>query len=419
MPPFKVSSRQLKNGITEEQQREEWLEDLDESLADRRPDITAIGAEVPTALVELMQHCWAEDPKARPDAVGVEQALSLIKIPSAVGDAAVDTSNPFAVGGAGEVDPATNPFFSASAAAADRLAAQLAEALAATKALEAKMQAEMEEAARIAGHEHVEKERLEAVLRQKDEAAAAERASIAQREAALAQEQAELAKEKRKLQEQARAAEERIQAQAAAVEAAAAETKALRDAPVPPPGWTVVYHAGFEPEISYNRASTNTKLWAYGEVVALEAKEDAARKAEARRAAEEASAKRAREEQVRAQEAEVLEAQEAAVRTQTAQAEAKQAAEEEAAAQRAREEQVRAKGRCAALPPIVHSTYCTPSHFTMGGGQGERALLCVEVSSMRAMITAIPNLATTLTKCPDPHAPHPCPPSPAIVCCSR
>jgi hypothetical protein len=81
---FKVSKSRLeKKGISEEDQREEWLED--NPLDARRPDMTALRSDTPAPLGELMQQCWQDAPGARPAFVAIKQSLALIMLQAAGG----------------------------------------------------------------------------------------------------------------------------------------------------------------------------------------------------------------------------------------------------------------------------------------------------------------------------------------------
>eukprot|EP00912_Choanoflagellata_sp_UC4_P001970 UC4_evm1s1264 len=61
---FKVNKRLLKKGISEEEQREDWIEE--EPLGKRRPDVSQISEEAPKELVDIMTDCWLDDPAQRP-----------------------------------------------------------------------------------------------------------------------------------------------------------------------------------------------------------------------------------------------------------------------------------------------------------------------------------------------------------------
>ena len=63
---FEVNSRLLRLGISEEEQRLDWDEEY--PLEERRSDISAVEAECPEGVVELMQRCWADQIAARPTA---------------------------------------------------------------------------------------------------------------------------------------------------------------------------------------------------------------------------------------------------------------------------------------------------------------------------------------------------------------
>jgi serine/threonine protein kinase len=73
---FKENMRLLQNyGVTVEQQKEDWLEDLQESLQDRRPDLEHVDPGCPERLIDLMQDCWADDAAVRPSIHAAVDAL--------------------------------------------------------------------------------------------------------------------------------------------------------------------------------------------------------------------------------------------------------------------------------------------------------------------------------------------------------
>jgi DNA-binding helix-hairpin-helix protein with protein kinase domain len=61
---FKVQAAVLRFGISEERQREGWMED--NPLSARRPDLAAVEPGCPGELVALMQRCWADEVGERP-----------------------------------------------------------------------------------------------------------------------------------------------------------------------------------------------------------------------------------------------------------------------------------------------------------------------------------------------------------------
>ena len=64
-PAAKAVLRQVKRGVSIEEQQEEWAED--NPLQERRPDLTTVEAGCPQELLVLLQRCWADDPAERPN----------------------------------------------------------------------------------------------------------------------------------------------------------------------------------------------------------------------------------------------------------------------------------------------------------------------------------------------------------------
>lgn len=85
---FKVNKRLLKKGETAEEQKADWLDDLQESLEERRPDLEHVEIDCPEELRDLMRHCWADDADARPTIQAAADILQKLGIELGVPDPA-------------------------------------------------------------------------------------------------------------------------------------------------------------------------------------------------------------------------------------------------------------------------------------------------------------------------------------------
>ena len=75
---FEVNSRFVRRGISEEEQRLDWDEEY--PLEERRSDISAVEAECPEGVVELMQRCWSHRAELRPDFNEILHELTVLPV---------------------------------------------------------------------------------------------------------------------------------------------------------------------------------------------------------------------------------------------------------------------------------------------------------------------------------------------------
>ena len=65
------------DGVSEEKQRRRWLNKR--PITSRRPALSQIRPDAPAALVELMQKCWADDPRDRPTFPDICERIAAIR----------------------------------------------------------------------------------------------------------------------------------------------------------------------------------------------------------------------------------------------------------------------------------------------------------------------------------------------------